>query len=420
MPDHTEGASDVTVLGAGIIGVCSALHLQEKGLNVTLIDRLEPGEATSYGNAGVISPWSCVPQSMPGLWKSVPKWMLDPQGPVRARLSILPRLLPWSLEFFRNAQMDRLQAIADTMAVLVSDNAIAYKALLQGTGQEDLVRDSWNVSVFRGQGTPNLDDLAWKLRIDRGAPVEVVDRGALKEIEPDLSDEYHSAVVFKDQARAHNPSKICKALAEKAVNNGARFVKGDVQDVRPTGSGGFDLIVDGRLMPVNKLVLCGGIWSDKLLRNLGIKLPLMAERGYHLEFQDPGVSLNNSLLDVSQKFIVSSMEGGIRSAGTAEFAHVDAPPDYRRADMLEPLTKRMLPGLNTSKPKRWMGARPSFPDNLPVIDRMPGFENLFGAFGHSHYGLGMAPGTGRLLAQIVTDTRPNAGLEGVRVARFLR
>ncbi len=418
MSDEIVEPSDVTVLGAGIIGVCCALHLQEKGLSVTLVDRLEPGEATSYGNAGVISPWSCVPQSMPGLWKSVPKWLMDPEGPVRAHLSVLPLLIPWSLAFFRNAQIDRLEAIADTMSHLVSDNAVAYKALLRGTGHEDLVRDSWNVSVFKGEATPNLNDLAWKLRIDRGAPVEVVDRAGLKEIEPDLSDEYHSAVIFKDQARAYNPSKICKALADKALKNGARFIRGDVRELRPTGSGGFDLVLDGQVVQANRLVLCGGIWSDKLLRTLGIKLPLMAERGYHLEFQNPGVSLNNSLLDVSQKFIVSSMEGGIRSAGTAEFAHVDAPPDYKRADILEPLTKKMLPGLNTSDAKRWMGTRPSFPDNLPVIDRMPGFQNLFGAFGHSHYGLGMAPGTGRLLAQIVTDTQPNVGLEGVRVSRF--
>ena len=419
MSDQVDELSDVTVLGAGIIGVCCALHLQEKGLSVTIVDRLEPGEATSYGNAGVISPWSCVPQSMPGMWKSVPKWLLDPQGPVRAHLSILPRLLPWSWSFFRNAQIDRLQAIADTMSYLVSDNPTAYRALLQGTGHEHLVRDSWNVSVFRGSGQPNLNDLAWKLRVDRGAPVEVVSRGELKEIERDLSDEYHSAVIFKDQARAYNPGKICKVLADKALQNGAKFVRGEVQNIRPLEAGGFDLAVDGQSVEAKKLVLCGGIWSDKLLRPLGIKLPLMAERGYHLEFQNPGVSLNNSLLDVTQKFIVSSMEGGIRSAGTAEFAPVDAPPNYKRADILEPLTKRMLPGLNTSDAKRWMGTRPSFPDNLPVIDRMPGFENLYGAFGHSHYGLGMAPGTGRLLAQIVTGTQPNTGIDGVSVARFL-
>ncbi len=418
MRENEDETSDVTVLGAGIIGVCCALHLQDRGLSVTVVDRLEPGEATSYGNAGVISPWSCIPQSMPGMWKSVPKWLLDPFGPVRAHVNILPRLLPWSLAFFRNAQIDRLRAISDTMAYLVSDNAMAYKELLKGTGQEHLVRDSWNVSVFRGSAQPNLEDLAWKLRIERGAPVEVVRRGELKEIEPDLSDEYHSAVIFKDQARAYNPSQICKALADKATKNGARFVRGEVREIRPIETGGFELQLDGHALPAKKVVLCGGIWSDQLLRSLGIKLPLIAERGYHLEFQNPGVSLNNSLLDVSQKFIVSSMEGGIRSAGTAEFAHVDAPPNYRRADILEPLTKRMLPGLNTSEAKRWMGTRPSFPDNLPVIDRMPGFENLFGAFGHSHYGLGMAPGTGRLLAQIVTETHPNVGVDGVRASRF--
>lgn len=418
MSEEAGRENGVTVIGAGIVGVCCALHLQEKGFVVTIIDRLGPGEATSFGNAGVISPWSFVPQCLPGVWKNVPRWLLDPHGPVRARFSILPKLLPWSLSFFANARTDKLRSIVDTMQLLARDNALAYRAFLNGTGREDLVRDSWYVNVFRSGLKPDLNDLVWNLRRERGAPLEIIDAHALREIEPDLSHDYHSAILIKDQARAMAPGEICKVLAEKALNQGAQFVTGDVVDLRPVPDGGFEIVLKGRSVRAEKVVLCAGIWTDALLRKLGIKLPLMAERGYHLEFRDPGVSLNNSVMDVTQKFIVSSMEGGIRAAGTSEFAHVDSPPNYKRADILAPLTKRMLPNLNATETVPWMGTRPSFPDSLPVIDRLPGFKNLFGAFGHGHYGLGMAPATGRLLAQLVSGTPPNISLDKVRATRF--
>ena len=132
--DHGS-RSDVTILGAGIVGVCCALALQERGLSVTIIDRNEPGQGASYGNAGVISPWSCVPQCLPGLWKQVPGWLLDPKGPVRARWRDLPEVLPWALKFLANARPARVRRISDAMDLLMRDNVTAYRRLLAGTGQ---------------------------------------------------------------------------------------------------------------------------------------------------------------------------------------------------------------------------------------------------------------------------------------------
>ena len=165
-------------------------------------------------------------------------------------------------------------------------------------------------------------------------------------------------------------------------------------------------------------MLAAGIWSADLLKSLGVKLPLISERGYHLEFSDPGVALNHSVADVQGKFVVSSMEGGLRSAGTAEFAHHSAPPRYSRADMLGPQTKKLLPALNIEPNARWMGVRPSFPDNLPAIGELPGLPGLFAAFGHSHYGLGMAPATGRLIAGMVTGDASNAETSAYAPGRF--
>lgn len=421
MPDQVSGqaATDVTIIGAGIIGICCALALQERGLSVTVIDRGEPGEATSYGNAGIVSPWSCVPQSMPGIWKSVPKWLLDPQGPLRVRYREFPKLLPWVARFFANTRLKRVHEISDAMDMLMRGNIEAYRHHLKGTGREDLLQDSWFINVFRGKARPNLEDLGWRLRIDRGAPVEVVGGDALRELEPELSLEFPQAIIIKDQARALAPDKICKVLGEKARQQGAAFITCEVKRLRPREGGGIDLETELGPMGTKTLVLCGGVWSAELLRPLGIRLPLVSERGYHLEFPEPGVTLNHSILDVAGKFIISSMETGVRSAGTSEFADVNAPPNYRRADILAPMSKRLIPRLNTRQSRRWVGARPSFPDNLPVIGEMPGFEGLYGAFGHSHYGLGMAPATGRILSEAILGVPANVDRSRVGVQRFM-
>ena len=156
----------------------------------------------------------------------------------------------------------------------------------------------------------------------------------------------------------------------------------------------------------------------ELLGPLGVQVPLEAERGYHLLFRDPGVSLSHSVMEVEDKFVTSSMETGVRSAGTAEFAGLDAPPNYARARMLAGQTKRMLPGLNTDDTEEWMGVRPSLPDSLPCIDEVRGRPGLFTAFGHSHYGLGMAPMTGRIVADLVTKTPPNFDIAPYSSTRF--
>ncbi len=410
---------DVTIVGAGIVGICSALALQERGLSVTVIDRDEPGQATSYGNAGIVSPWSCVPQSMPGIWRSVPGWLLDPEGPLRVRVRELPKLMPWIARFFANTRLRRVHEISNAMDMLMQGNIEAYQHLLKGTGREALLQHSWFINVFRGRRQPDLSELSWQLRMGRGAPVEIVDGRELREIEPELSPQVAQAVIVKGQARALAPGEICRALAEKMRRQGANFLRCDVKSLRPNEDGSIELETDRGLIATNKLVLCGGVWSVELLEPLGIQLPLVSERGYHLEFSEPGVRLNHSILDVSGKFIISSMEGGVRSAGTSEFADVGAPPNYRRADILAPMSKRLIPRLNTAQSRRWVGARPSFPDSLPVIGRLAGIRNLYGAFGHSHYGLGMAPATGRIVAESIEGSKSNLDRSCVSAERFL-
>jgi len=406
------------VVGAGIVGICSALSLQERGLRVTLIDPNGPAEQASFGNAGVISTWSCVPQSMPGLWKNVPKWLLDPEGPIALRWSYLPKFLPWMVRFFAAGRADRIPAIADALLQLHRPTVDLYRHHLAGTGHEDLVRDSMYVFVYRAPNMPNLDNLEWRLRLERGVPLEKIDAATLRDIEPDIAPDYTSAVLIKGQGRAYDPGAIGKVLTEKFLQGGGTLLKARVTGLKPLDGGKVALETDVGPKTAEKVVLAAGPWSAELLKPHALRVPLEAERGYHIVFTDPGVTLNNSIMVTDSKFVASSMSMGIRCAGTAEFAGLDHPPDYRRAHVLAGPAKRLLPNLNTEAREVWMGQRPSFPDNLPAIGEVPGIPGVVAAFGHGHTGLTAAPETGRLAAMLCAGEQPNIDISAYLLKRF--
>lgn len=413
-----EQVPDVTILGAGIVGISTALSLAERGFKVAMIDRNPPAEGASYGNAGSLSPWSCVPQSMPGQWKSVPGWLIDPEGPVALRLGYAAKFLPWAVKFLQAGQAHRLPAIADAMMALTRPTVTLYRHHLQGTGSEELVRDSTYVHVFRNGHDADLSKLAWRMRAERQVPLEVVKGDALREIEPALSPAFEAAVLIKQQGRALDPGGIGKALAAKAQTMGVEFQQRSVERLVPEADGAWRIDTDGGPVPAQRLVMAMGAWSAKLMQGLGVNAPLEAERGYHLVFRDPGVTLNNAIMNVESKFVVSSMNAGVRCAGTAEFAGIDAPPDYRRARVFKRLAKRMFPDLNTEDTDEWMGPRPSTPDSVPYLGEVPGFANLYAAYGHGHTGMTMGPKTGEVIATLIAGEAPDVDMAPYRIERF--
>ena len=410
--------SNVTVLGAGIIGICTGLSLLERGVSVRLIDRGDPGQETSFGNAGVISPWSIVPQAMPGVWKKIPGWLIDPLGPVAVRPSHLPRLASWGLKFLANGTEARVRKISAAMDTLNQDCVTLYRHHLHDTGHEALVRDSYYIHAFRNAEGARLDSLDNELRIAAGADLERADHHRLKELEPDLSPEFKSAIVIKGQARALAPGRIGQVLSEKFQKMGGEIERATVQSITPIESGGWRYVTERGEHTAPKLVLAMGVWSAKLLKPLGIHIPLESERGYHVNFTSPGMTLNHSVLDVDMKFVASSMQDGVRVAGTAEFGGLDAPTSPKRSAGLIALAGNLSPKLNTDEYTTWSGQRPSLPDSLPCIGEINGLPDLITAFGHSHWGLMMAPKTGRIVADLVTGTRTNLDLAPYHPNRF--
>ena len=409
---------DVTVLGAGIVGICTALSLQEKGLAVRLVDRDAPGQATSLGNAGIVSPWSIVPQSMPGLWTKVPGWLLDPLGPVTVRPGYLLRLAPWGLRFLYEGRASRIDAISSAMDVLNRDNVSLFRELLRGTGHENLLRDTYYIHAFRDAGAADPEALEYSMRRDRGALVERIGAADLRDLEPSLTHDFEAAILLKGQARVTSPGRLATVLAEKFAGRGGEIQNENVNALYPGDEGGWTYVTETGHVTTPKIVLAMGVWSAKLLKPLGIRIPMEAERGYHVSFAGPGVRLTHSVMDMDMKFVASSMEDGLRVAETAEFAGLDAPLNYKRSDGLAELARKMLPGLTTDNGHTWSGQRPSLPDSLPCIGEIEGFPGLITAFGHSHYGLMMAPKTGRIVADIASGAPMNIDLSPYRAMRF--
>lgn len=408
----------VTIIGAGIVGICCALSLQERGAKVRLIDRSAPGQETSFGNAGVISPWSVVPQAVPGIWKSIPSMLLNRDGPLSVRMAFWPKMIPWGLRFLAKSEEASTRAVADAMDILCNPSIMLFRRHLQGTGYEDLVADSCYVHAFRNPGDARLTDLGYLIRKEKGAELELLGADALRREEPALSPDFKAAILIKGQARARSPGKIAQVLADKARNQGAEFVQTEITALEKDGGEGWKLSTSNGPMTARKIVLAAGVWSAELLKTLGIKSALVAERGYHVEFPAASLELNNSVMDVDAKVVASSMTGGIRLAGSSEFGAIDAPPDPRKKTLLARQASAMLPGLETEGMTFWMGRRPSFPDSLPALGPVPQQQGLYAAFGHSHYGLMMAPKTGELIADLVAGVAPNIDLKPFDPLRY--
>jgi D-amino-acid dehydrogenase len=408
----------VTVIGAGIVGICCASYLQRAGFQVTVVDERPPGEGCSFGNAGIISPRSCVPIAEPGMLWKVPKYLSDREGPLALRLRYFPAALPWLVRFLLAGRRRRIGAISRAMAALHATCVDDYLPLVKDAGAPDLIRQTGSLYVSRHDGGATGDTLANALREAAGIPSEPIGADEIRQLVPGIAPEFKSGLFFPATYQSINSFRLVQVLAEHLVRRGGAILRRKVTGFALGMEGPRQLHTDGGDLPVERLVIAAGAWSHRLAAQLGTTVPLEAERGYHVMLPNPGIVPRLPVYNHDHGFYATPMENGLRFAGTAEFAGLDAPPDYRRAKILLRHAKAMFPGLDASGASEWMGRRPSLPDNLPVIDRSPRFPAVHYAFGHSHFGLMGAAVTGRLIAELVSGAPSSIDLAPYRVTRF--
>lgn len=409
-----------TVLGAGIVGVCTALALQRDGWSVTLIDRDEPGRGCSYGNAGIIHTGGCVPLATPGIVGKAPGMLLDPDGPLVIRWRYLPRLLPWLMRMAAASRPDRAEAASRALAPLSLSARKAYAPLLEEAGAGTLVRARGELYVYRSRAT--FEAAQWEMNLRRrfGVPVEELEGDAVREMEPALAPAYRYAHYQSASAYTVNPLRLVQSLAALFARKGGRMLRADVRAARPDGTGGALLATAEGELAAEHLVICAGAWSGAFSRSVGAPVPLETWRGYHIMVPHGAVHLNGVVIDGDMHFAVTPMEEGLRAAGLIELASLDAPPNYARADLFIKLAQALLPGFPGEVTSRWMGHRPGMPDSVPVIGRSTQHRNIYFNFGHGMLGLTLGAVSAQLVADLAAGREGDIDMAPYRAERFAR
>jgi len=415
-------AKRVGVIGAGMVGVCAASWLQRDGHSVYLIEAGEPGWGASFGNAGCLNGSSVTPVSMPGVVRNVPRWLLDPLGPLSLRWSYLPAIAPWLVRFIRAGTLEKVRIQARALRPLVGPTLDALRPLVSAAGAEDLVHRLGHLYVYRSAESLAKDRLAWALRRENGVEIDEFDADELRQLEPVLSREYVRGLLVRENGHTSNPLGLVQRLLEHFLRSGGELVRARAHGFHLEGARLAAIQTDGGDLAADAAIVCAGAYSKPLAAALGDKVPLETERGYHLMIADPEAMPRIPTADADGKFVATPMDTGLRFAGTVELAGLAAPPDWRRARILLEQGRKMLPGLASSHPEErisvWMGHRPSLPDSLPVLGPSNATPDVIYAFGHGHVGMTAAPMTGKIVADLVAGRAPSIDIAPFAPDRF--
>jgi len=406
------------VIGAGIIGTTLAYQLQKRGRDVVLIERDAPGRGASYGNMASIAVTEFMPASRPSVWKQIPGWLIDPEGPVRVRPAYMPRLTPWFLRFIaasRPAKLRELEAQGAALCARVYDD---LEPLLKETGLAGELSEAGCLSLYTDEAEFRADREHIDILERFGFPHEVIGRQAIRALEPELSDTVGLAVLFPQNRSMRNPYQLVVKLAERFSALGGRIEQGEVVGFERGEAMRAVLLKDGRRIAADEVVIAAGVHSAKLARMLGEPIPLETERGYHTQIMKPGITMTHSIIWPARAFMVTPTAGGIRVGGTVEMAGIEAPPDYRRSKITVKRAREALPNLQCEDFTEWMGHRPAFPDTVPVMSASAKTRGLFYATGHGHLGLTYAATNARLMADLITGAPPPIDMTPYRVDRF--
>lgn len=409
----------VAIIGAGIVGVSTALWLQREGHSVTLIDRVGPAGGASYGNGGVLASCSIVPVTMPGLIKKAPGMLLSPDQPLFLKWGYLPRLMPWLVKYLSRANEADARKTAAAMIGLVGDSLADHQALARGTGAERWIVPSDYLFIYNDRAHYESDALGWSIRAAHGFEWDELEGSEFTQYDPVFAPHLGFAARLGGHGRISDPGAYVTALADCVTAEGGRMIRAEVDDIIRKDGAVTGVRAGGETIACDAVLVATGAWSSPLARKLGVHVPLESERGYHLELWDPSIMPKAPVMMASGKFVATPMEGRLRLAGVVEFGGLDAPASSAPIALLKKSVQAALPGIRWGREEEWMGHRPAPADSIPVIGQVPGLRGAYLGFGHHHVGLTGGPKTGRLLAQMISGKTPNQDMRAYDPARYV-
>jgi len=415
----------VVVIGAGIVGACTAVEALREGFRVTILDPAEPGgeQSASYGNGCWLSPMSVIPPAVPGLWKKVPGFLMDPLGPLAIRWSYLPRVAPWLIRYLRAGwTWGQVEEVARALRPLVVDAPALHKALADEAGVGHLIERRGLIYIYPSRADFEAEAKAWEIRHAVGVRWLELGPDELRQREPELDRRYTFGVMVEEGGHCTDPGAYTAALVAHALAQGATHLRARATGFAIEGGRLRAVRTDGAEVAADAAVIAAGAFAKPLAAAAGDRVPLETERGYHAEVADPEVSPRHGLMPSDGKMSIMRTANGLRCAGQVEIAGLDAAPNWKRAEILRDHLLRCFPGLPRDLPvgrvRTWLGHRPSMPDGKPCLGPSRASPDIVHAFGHGHTGLVAGARTGRVVAALLAGQAPEIPIAAFDPGRF--
>ena len=409
----------IIVIGAGIVGVSTAIWLQRSGFKVTIIDQKGPATGASHGNAGILAASSIIPVPNPSLIKKLPFYLLSKDSPVFFKMSYLPQMFPFLMSYLSKSNLREVNKYAERMTPLIFDTVCQHKSLAKGTGAEKFI--SYQDYCFGYETEENFlnDKKVWKLRQKHGLPFEVVNGNEFSNFDPFYKDLFDVIVKCKNHGKINDPGLYVKTLCDHFLSQGGELIISKVNDISSKNLNDAIVKIESDSLIANKIVVATGAWSKKILKKFKIKMPLESERGYHVEYVEPNFYPKVPMMLTSKKFVITPMDGRIRVAGLVEFAGLKTLKRKPPLNLLKNKIKDLFPNLECKEKIEWLGHRPALVDSLPMLGYLDKNKQILVAFGHQHLGLTAGAKTGRIVSDLIIGNDIKLKISNYRPNRFM-
>ncbi|SIS79101.1 NAD(P)/FAD-dependent oxidoreductase [Neptunomonas antarctica] len=412
-----QDSHDVVIIGAGFVGVATALWLQRQGHKVTLVDQDPFTEGAYYGNACTIATYANIPIGTPGIIKQVPGLLFNPQSPLSIRWSYLPRLSPWLCKFLLASTPNKVEDIARQLGILLSEVNGAFEPIFKESDAHELLDINGAMYLYGSQQSFTNARTDIELRRRNGIPVQELSQGDISDLEPNLNPIYHRGLLFNDAYHVRNPLLLLKKMGDAVRKKGGRIVTGKVLHIKRVSATELSVDTDNGNIQGNKVVVAAGAWSKQFASQIGDSVPLDTEQGYHVMYNGAQELLSRPVGWDDVGFYMTPMDTALRAAGTVELGGLNNPSNPKRVKLIADTVKTLLPQLNDYD-SQWTGYRPSMPDSMPVIGPSAKDKDVFYAFGHGHLGMTLSGITGKIIADLISQKDPVVDIHPFRVDRF--
>ena len=417
LAEQSQGQRNIAVIGAGIVGVSCALHLQQAGFKVTLFDRDEPGSGATYGNACTFASYGSIPVNRPDLIWRFPSLMFGHERPLSIAWRYMPNMTPWLIQFLKHCRRKHVDRTINGLGSLLRDAEHASMMLFRLSGGADLISHDGTITIYPTSESFDADAINRQRRRNQGAQIQELTVTELQDLEPNLAPIFPHALLYPNGFTILDPKQMTSRMVDHLCQTGGHFIKGEVSDMEAQSADGVAFKVNGSRHHYEQAVLAGGAWSMQIAKGGCEELPLDTERGYHVLFPESGELLNRPVGFADAGFYMTPMCQGLRAAGTVELGGLNAAPNPERLSYIERRVRGALPDVGPVS-DTWLGFRPTLPDSLPVIGRSKQNPKLIVAFGHHHLGLTLGGITGKLVGEIAVGATPSLDVTPFRPDRF--